>query len=370
MSPSEPPIPFERQTDQQATRSCGAACLSMVYRSFGKDLSKEVSPEEIWPAISKINRFGSLASTTHLMTQDALKRGFGAVAFQARHALQVLRLSSEGAAQGIRVILNHRLRADSASGHYSVLTHFDERHVILHDPLLGPSRERTHAELLELWAPNFANSEIVGNVLIAITAQPAAPFACEFCHEPIPAKVVCPKCRTGVSLHPSALLGCFRNRCIARMWNYICCPNCDHLWDARAHALAQPGGATTELPNPAVARAAPQADTGEPDFAKMFAALDRFVNFAMTIPGAANHAQLKTHLDVIRGARQQIPQAMAEDAAHMKARADRVEALKQAAKQREEARRKQKEKLEKAPPPLDGDALGRALRKNLGFTTS
>jgi hypothetical protein len=264
--------------------------------------------------------------------------------------------------------LNHRLRADSASGHYSVLTHFDERHVILHDPLLGPSRELTHAQLLELWAPGFANSEIVGNVLIAITAQPAAAFACEFCHEPIPAKAVCPKCRTGVSLHPSVLLGCFRNRCIARMWNYVCCPNCDHLWDARAQALAQDGGSTTELPNPALAPAAPRADTGEPDFAKMFAALDQFAAFAMTIPGAANHAELKSHLDVIRGARQQLARAQAEEAAQVKMRDDRIEALTKADRQREEAQRKQKEKLEKVPPPLDGDALGRALRKNLGFT--
>lgn len=371
MSTEEPPIPFERQTDRQATRSCGAACLSMVYRSFGKDLSKEVLPEEIWPAISKVNRFGSLASTTHLMTADALKRGFGAVAFQARHALQVLRLSSEGAARGkIRVILNHRLRADSASGHYSVLTHFDEQHVILHDPLLGPSRELTHAQLLELWAPGFANSEIVGNVLIAITAEPTAPFLCELCREPIPASVVCPKCRTGVSLHPSALLGCYRNRCIARMWHYVCCPNCDHLWDARLHELAQAGGATSEIPNPAVAPAKPPGDSAEPEFAKMSAALDKFADFAMSIPGAAGHAALKSHIDMIRGARQQLAQAMAEEAVHVKARDERIEAQTQATKQREEARRKQMEELEKGPSPLDGDALGRALRKNLGLVRS
>ena len=368
MSTPESPIPFERQTDQQATRSCGAACLSMVYRSFGKGLSKEVTPEEIWPSISKVNRYGSLASTTYLMTQDALKRGFGAVAFQARHALQVLRLSVEGAARGkIRVILNHRLRADSASGHYSVLTHFDEQHAILHDPLLGPSRELTHAQLLELWAPGFANSEIVGNVLIAITAEPPASFACELCREPIPAKVVCPKCRTGVSLHPSALLGCYRNRCIARMWHYICCPNCDHLWDARLHELAQAGATTLEIPNPALAPAQPSPKTEEPDFEKMFAALEQFANFAMTVPGAANHAALKSHLDVIRGSREQLTLARAEEAAQVKARTDRIEGLKQVAKQREEAHRKQTEQLAKGSPPLDGDALGRALRKNLGL---
>lgn len=370
MSKSEPLIPYERQLDQQP-RSCGAACLSMVYRSFGEDLSKEVPQAEIWPAISKPNRFGSVASTTHLMTQDALNRGFSAVAFQARHPLQVLRLSREGAALGkIRLILNHRLRADSASGHYSVLTHVDEQHVVLHDPLLGPSRRLTHAELLELWRPSFANSEIVGNVLIAITAQPPAPFACEFCHEKIPEYAPCPKCRTAVILQPSSLFGCFRNRCIARMWNYICCHNCDHMWDARAQALGQVGPSTSEVPIQAPAPPEPPSDHEEPDFAKMFAALDRFAEFAMTVPGAANHAELKSHIDVIRGARQQVTQALAEDGAHVKARTDRIEALTQKVRQREEAERKRVEDAEKVPPPLDGNALGRALRKNLGLTRS
>jgi len=370
MSTAEPTIPFERQMDQQP-RSCGAACLSMVYRSFGEGLSKEVPQEEIWAAISKTNRFGSLASTTYLMTQDALKRGFSAVAFQARHPLQVLRLSRDDAALGkIRLILNHRLRADSASGHYSVLTHVDEQHVVLHDPLLGPSRRLTHAELLELWRPSFANSEIVGNVLIAITAQPPAPFACEFCHEKIPENAVCPKCRTAVVLQPSSLFGCFRNRCIARMWNYICCHNCDHMWDARAHALGQVGPSTSEIPIPAAAPPEPPSVNEEPDFAKMFATLGRFADLVMTIPGAANHPELKSHIDVIRGGRQQLEQALAEEAAHVKARTDRIQALTQAVRQREEAQRKRTEELEKAPAPLDGNALARALRKNLGLIRS
>ena len=352
--------------DRQTSRSCGAACLSMVYRSFSEGLSKEVPQAEIWPAISKRNRFGSLASTTHLMTQDALKRGFSAVAFQARHPMQVLRLSRAGAALGkIRVILNHRLQADSATGHYSVLTHFDQQHVLLHDPLLGPSRRLTHAELLELWQPRFANSEIVGHVLIAIAAEPAAAPACEFCRTQMPAKVVCPKCRTAVSLQPSALLGCFREGCIARMWNSICCPNCDHLW-----AADQAGASTAEAPSPIAEPSQPSSGTEEPDYAKMFAALNQFSDFVMSIPGAANHAELKSHIDVLRGARQQLTPALAEEAAHIKARTDHLEALSQAAKQREEAHRKQVEELEKVPPPLDGGALGRALLKHLGFKFS
>jgi hypothetical protein len=168
-------ISYESQIDPQISRTCGAACLSMVYRSFGE----EVPQAEIWPAIAKRTASGSLASTTHLMVQDAVNRGFSAVAIQARHPLQVLRLCRE---YGIHVILNHRLRREAPAGHYSVLVDLDDKTVVLHDPFDGPSRRLSHAELLELWQPNFPNSEITGNVLIAIAARPLASPACEFCH--------------------------------------------------------------------------------------------------------------------------------------------------------------------------------------------
>ena len=51
-------IPYERQSDPRTNRDCGAACLSMVYRCFGKD----VAPAQIWPAIGKQNP----VSYTHL----------------------------------------------------------------------------------------------------------------------------------------------------------------------------------------------------------------------------------------------------------------------------------------------------------------
>jgi len=350
----------------KANRSCGAACLSMVYRSFGEGLSQEVPQAEIWSAISKPNRFGSLASTTYLMTQDALNRGFRAVAFQARHPTQVLRLSRSGAALGkIRVILNHRLQADSASGHYTVLVDFERQQVLLHDPALGPSRRLTHAELLELWLPRFDNSEIVGNVLIAVAAEPSAPFTCEFCRTPMPATVDCPNCGTAVSLEPSALLGCFNYACIARMWKSICCPQCDHLWSAD-----EAGAAKSEVRDANAASSQPPSGNEAPDYAAVFAALDKFADLVMSIPGAANHKDLKSHIDVIRSARQLVPQALAEEAAHMKVRDDRVGAIVKAAKQREEAQRQQMEELEKVPPPLDGGELGRALLKHLGFKFS
>jgi hypothetical protein len=154
----------------------------MVYRSLGK----AVPQTEIWPAIAKQTASGSLASMTHLMAQDAVNRGFHAVAIQARHPLQVLRLCREW---GIRAVLNHHLQREAPAGHYSVLVDLDDKGVVLHDPFYGPLRRLPHAELLELWLPHSRNSEILGNVVIGIAAGPSAAPACEFCRTPIPSHI-------------------------------------------------------------------------------------------------------------------------------------------------------------------------------------
>src|SRR5690348_3388655 len=92
-------IPYERQFDPHYTRTCGAACLNMVYRMLGR----EIPQDKIWLTIAKKNQYGSVASTTHLMTADALSRGFSAVAIQARDPLRVLRVCRDS---GIHAILN------------------------------------------------------------------------------------------------------------------------------------------------------------------------------------------------------------------------------------------------------------------------
>ena len=75
MSSAKVEIPYQRQSGPQSSRTCGAACLAMVYRSFGK----AVAESEIWPVVAKPNLSGSIASTTHLMTRDALGRGLCAI---------------------------------------------------------------------------------------------------------------------------------------------------------------------------------------------------------------------------------------------------------------------------------------------------
>lgn len=348
-------IAYEKQSEELSGRACGAACLSMAYRSFGK----QVAQTEIWPAISKPNRFGAVASTTHLMAKDAVTRGFRAIAFQARHPAQVLRLCR---ASGIRAILNHRVQADSPSGHYTVLVDIDGSHVVLHDPLFGAARRLSHAELLQLWLPT-PNSEIAGNVLIAI-----APIAdveassCEFCHTPMPQSVGCPRCNQPVGFEPGIVMGCVRDGCIARMWNWICCPSCDYVFSLRA-------GEGAGAPGAAAKPAAPDADSAASgvDIAKLFAEIDKFTSHVLSIPAAANDPFIKQRLEFVEASKEQFKAAHTAEVARRASVLGQIAAFEEKTKQQKETGRKEIEDLNKPGQPVDGDALREAMLKNLGF---
>lgn len=351
MSARPQTIPFEAQADRQVRRDCGAACLRMVYGSFGKD----VAQAEIWEAIAGPNRAGTISSTTYRMTKDALARGLHAIAFQARHPLQALRLCRDS---GARVILNQRPTAESSGGHYSVMVDIDDQEIVLHDPFYGPSRHLPVAELLDLWRPAPMNSEIAGFVLIAIAAEVPTPAPCWLCHAPVPGAAICPRCKQAVALQPSAALGCINSVCVARMWNYICCPYCD---------LGFTFG--TESPTREAAPATPSA-SAEPapqDFTRMFAEIDKFVSQVLTIPGAAEHPRIQKQLELLAASTDTLKTAAGKAVEHRKAFHMQLAQAAEAQKQSQEAHQKNLAELNTPSAPLDGDALGRALMKNLGF---
>jgi hypothetical protein len=367
MNAAEAAIPYEKQSDPQSNRTCGAACLSMVYRSFGQ----EVPQAKIWPAIAKENRFGSIASTTHLMAGDALNRGFSAIAIQAGQPLQTLRLCRES---GIRAIINHRLNRNVPTGHFTVLVDIDDTSVVLHDPFFGPSRRLSHAELLELWQPRFPDSEIVGNMLIGIADKPPEVSACEFCRTPIPLNIECPNCKKPVGLQPGSFLGCMSNDCIARMWSYICCPSCDYTWTfglqaSPAGAAASAGLSPADVSSPLSrdAQPAPSAKQAAMSFDRLFAELDKFCNHILSLPGSANHPEIRKQLDFIMASKEKLRVAQAESLVHLKVHQEQLAKLAAEAKQREEAHQKKMDELNRLSPPLDGNALGHALLKSLGF---
>ncbi|MGA3212636.1 MAG: C39 family peptidase [Terriglobales bacterium] len=356
------PIPFEKQADPETNRTCGAACLSMVYRSFGKI----VPQAEIWEAIAGKNRFGSIASNTFLMARDALNRGFAAVAIQARHPLQVLKLCHEG---GIRAILNHRLNHDSGVGHYTVLTGFDDKRVVLHDPFYGPSRPLSYSEMMTLWQPHFQGSEIMGNMLIGISDNSSVWPACEFCHTQIPPAVECPRCKKPVGLKPGMLLGCVTNACIARMWNYVCCPSCDYTWNFSLPSVE----AAASAPGVEAAASAKATDAEDDpwNLTLLFGELDKFSTQILAIPAAAAHPDIRNQLSFIGSCKDKLKLAMTEEIFHGQAREEKLAKIAEVVDQKKGAHEKRVEesKVRDLPsPPLDGIALGRALLKNLGFT--
>ena len=359
-------VPYVKQSDAGDARNCGAACLSMVYRSFGV----EMPAEEIWPSIAKVNASGSLASTTHLMTQHALGQGLTAVAIQARHPIHALRLCREA---GLRAILNHRAHANSPAGHYSVFVDIDSRTVTLHDPSIGPARRMSHNELLDLWQPRFRNSEIVGGVLIAIDQNSPPLPPCQFCHTPYPLAVECPNCRKPVGLSPLAVLGCMDLNCIARMWNYICCPACDFMWNSETQVPASATPILAEIPRWAVM---PGMVANAPGLPEALEALQKFTEHLQSIPAVANHPEIKFYLGLLTEQQAKLKPAFAEAAVYVRQMQTQMAGVLQDAAQRGEALRQAEEEDRKAKlqpkeeddAPLDGTALGRALLKNLGFT--
>ena len=81
------------------------------------------------------------------------------------------------------------------------------------------------------------------------------------------------------------------------------------------------------------------------NFDKVFAALDNFCSHILSIPGAANHKDLKTQVDFLQGMKDKIKLAQVEELNHFKARQGQLTELAQGAQQKEEAHRKQLEEL-------------------------
>jgi Papain-like cysteine protease AvrRpt2 len=337
-------IPYERQLEPQTNRMCGAACLAMIYRSFGKS----VPQTEIWPRISKQNRFGSLASATYLMTQDALSRGLSAMAIQVKYPLQSLKLCEEG---GIRAILNHRLKEDVQTGHYSVHISTGPESTVLHDPYSGPSRSVANAALLELWLARQPGAEISGNVLIAIADVASKLPPCKLCGTPIPETVPCRACAKPIPLQPAVLLGCVHEGCSARLWNYLCCPFCDYTWSFDTKAPPRATGA---------AKAAV-------DLEPVFAEIDKFLAMVEGLPAAAGNADVRQQVEFIRSGKERMRLAQSEEAVYRGMRQTQLDELGQQTGRNREAFEKRKEQAEKPGSAEDGNELGRALLKNLGL---
>ena len=216
-------IPYQKQLDVPGNRMCGAAALCMVYDSFGI----KTSQQDVWPRISVLDKEGEdKYSMTYLLCADAIKQSLHGIIIQAKNPWKILKLCNENS---IRAILLHRLEADSPCGHFTVLVDVDDQFVTLNDPEKGPNRKVERNEMLDLWSKKGKNCEIEDNILIAISKNDSGKASCPLCGTVIPRSTRCTdsNCNTDILLQPFAVLGCIKNSCPERTWEYIDCPHCD-----------------------------------------------------------------------------------------------------------------------------------------------
>jgi hypothetical protein len=105
----------------------------------------------------------------------------------------------------------------------------------------------------------------------------------------------------------------------------------------------------------------------ELDVNKLFSEIDKFCAHILGIPVAANHPEIKKQLDHITAGKEKFALAYAEQLTRRTMRQAQLAGLAKKAEEQEKAQRKRIEDLNRPSPPLDGDALGRDLLKNLGL---
>jgi len=177
----------------------------------------------------------------------------------------------------------------------------------------------------------------------------------------MPLSVGCPRCNQPVGFQPGIVMGCVRDGCIARMWNWICCPACDCVFSLRDGETAGSSAAAKAAAPEANSTAAPGVDT-----AKLFAEIDKFTNHVLSIPAAANNPDIKKKLELVAASKEQFKTAHAAELVRRAAVLGQLATLQEKTKQQRDAQLKKIEDLN-APAPLDADALCDAMLKNLGF---
>jgi hypothetical protein len=104
------------------------------------------------------------------------------------------------------------------------------------------------------------------------------------------------------------------------------------------------------------------------DLAKLFGEIDKFTSQIRSMPGTADNPDIKKRLDFIEATKVDIKAAHAADLARRTAVVGQLAAFEENNKKQNEEQLKKAEDRKAPGPPLDGDAIGNAMLKNLGFT--
>lgn len=213
------PQGYEAQLRLPRQRMCGAASLVMAYRRCGL----EVDQTSIWRSIA-VEHLGDFRAHSYHMAADAIDRGLAASIIQTHQPWKSLEACWRN---NIAAIVNYRASEASASGHYALLAGINQDSIRLHDPLAGPAIELGRDLFLKLWLPLSVNSEIAGNVLLAISRKEDEPGIWCHCNRPFEAAIDCQRCGHSISLQPAVALGCWNPECKDRLWYRLFCSQCD-----------------------------------------------------------------------------------------------------------------------------------------------
>ena len=213
---------------------CGAAALSMVFKSF--DISLEQA--QIWEEVRTQVADGTWIAMSNRIAAFALDHGLRAVVMKAVQPIAVL---ARCWGSQVRVIINRRLAPDSSLGHFTVLAGITSDAVIEHDPQFGPNLSISNASLLQLWTPNapYPQCDITGNFMIVFDRPGATPLTevCAANHEQ-PRTLTCPNPNCSGKSVPFGIVpavGCAFSDCGQRTCVEVVCPWCNA--DVYPHAV-------------------------------------------------------------------------------------------------------------------------------------
>jgi len=197
----ETSLPFVRQTHPS---SCGAACLTMIYQHFGLDLNEEC----VFQDVIGIDVRGGQNCRTYLMCQDAINKGYAAIAFRADDVRNTIKACREN---DIELIVLFHASPGSLAAHFCVINNVLPGGVYLKDPKLDETREKSlkFRELDNLMqATHLPGDDICGNnTMIAISKNAwSSGIQCKN-----------PKCRHFIPMIPE----------IEDHIQHVICPYCD-----------------------------------------------------------------------------------------------------------------------------------------------
>lgn len=195
-------IPFVKQSKPN---SCGAACLTMIYKHYGLP----VGEKQVFRDIVGQDARGGQNCRTYLMCQDAINRGFIATAFFANNCRDTIKTCRNN---NIELLVMFHQPSHSLYAHFCVVNKVLPGTVLLKDPQSKDKSNKviTFRELADLMlSTGIPGDDICGNnTMIAITKKESlSDIVCANpkCKHFIPVideiqdhvnKIICPYCDT------------------------------------------------------------------------------------------------------------------------------------------------------------------------------